>query len=401
MRLSSYLSRALSVFLLASSFGTALLAAGQDAKPSTKVPSYLIANDDRTPKAPMSGTFFSFQSDGLPQNPVRVDLGGVGSGGGYFATNRVSVLKSATSACAYLALGGSGEISAVDIPSMQAIGDFPASASDSGFDNGIGLANNGSYVYAIFTTSNTIATFAVMPGCGLQYLSSIASSGLHGGDLTGMAVHDNFLVVTYGDGSIQSYNVAAGTPVSNNDLQDATGYKTDRFPVGVDITKDGHYVIFGDASNTTTVEVSDASSGKLTRTIMYTVGPAFNSNSVLLSPDESLLYIVNTTYGHVTAAFFDKTTGQVKPGCVSPKLKGFDDQWAYLSSPVTRLATGTGSQLYVSEFGAPSAIAVINVTINVTSGAGTCTLEEAPGSPVVDPNSITMLSIGVYPARPF
>lgn len=386
------LSLALPVLLV---LGSALLA--QEARPATVVPSYLIANDDRPPKTPMSGTFFSLQSDGLPQNPLRIIVGGVGTGGGYFATNRVSVLHSTIAACAYLSLGSSGEVSAVDIRALQAVEDAAASASDSGFDNGIGLANNGAYVYAIFTTSNTIGTFVVMPGCGLQYLSSISSSGRHGGKLTGMAVHENLMVVTYGDGSIQSYNLAAGAPVSNNDLQDATGYKTDRFPVGVDITKDGHYVIFGDASNTTTIEVSDVSSGKLTRTVMYTVGPAFNSNNVFLSPDESLLYIVNTTYGHVTAAFFDKTTGKVSPGCVSPKLRGFDNQWGYLSSPVTQLTTGTGSVLYVSEFGAQSGIAVIDVT----SGGGKCTLTEAAGSPVLDPNSVTMLSIGVYPPRPF
>jgi len=356
-----------------------------------------MTNDDRPPKVAMSSTFFSFRSDGLPQNPVRVSLGGVGSGGGYFATNRVSVLNSNTAACAYFALGGSGEISAVDIQALQAIGAFTAGASDSGFDNGIGLANNGTYLYAIFTTSNTIGTFGLMPGCGLQYVSSIASSGLHGGKLTGMAVHSSLLIVTYGDGSIQSYNIAGGTPVANNDLQDATGRKTDKFPVGVDITQDGHYAIFGDAANTTTVEVSDVSSGKLTKTIVYRVGFAFNANSVLLSPDESLLYIVNTTYGRVTAAFFDKTTGRVRPGCVSPQLKGFDNQWAYLSSPVTQLNSGTGAVLYVTEFGSPSGIAAINVT----SGGGKCTLTEAPGSPVVDPNSTTMLSIGVYPPRPF
>jgi 6-phosphogluconolactonase (cycloisomerase 2 family) len=368
-----------------------------DKHPPASVPPYVIANDDLPPKIPTGSSFFPIGTGGLPQEPVRVTLGGVGSGGGYFATTRVSVLKSPSSACAYISLNGSGEISAVDIQALQDIGNFPASPDDSGFDNGIGLANNGTYLYAIFTTSNTIGTFVVMPGCALQFLGSIPSSGLNGGNLTGVAVRSNLLVVTYGDGSIQSYNVAGGMPVANNDLQNATGYITDNFPVGVDITQDGHFAIFGDASNSTTVEVSDVSSGKLTKTILYHVGPAFNSNNVLLSPDESLLYISNTIHGRVTAAFFDKATGKVTLGCISTKLKGFDEDWAYLGTPVTQLASGTGNALYVAEFGSQSGIAVLGIT----SSGGKCTLTEAHSSPVVDPNSTSLLSIGVYPPRKF
>jgi hypothetical protein len=37
----------------------------------------------------------------------------------------------------------------------------------------------------------------------------------------------------------------------------------------------------------------------------------------------------------------------------------------------------------------------------VASTGSTCTLTEASGSPVVDPDSTFLLSIGVYPPRPF
>jgi 6-phosphogluconolactonase (cycloisomerase 2 family) len=358
---------------------------------------YLITNDDLPPKIPTSGTFFTFAADGTPQNPTRVSLGGVGSGGGYFASSRVSVLQSSAQQCAYLSLGGSGEISAVDIQAQQDVGNFSAATTDSGFDNGISLANNGSYLYGAFSLSGTLATFAIQPGCQLQYVSSLSVPGLHGGGVKGMAVHGSLMVVAYGDGSIQSFNIAAGPPVSNGDMQNATGYTSDNFPVGVDITQDGHFAIFGDASNSTTIEVSDISSGKLTKTVLYKVGAAFNSNNVMLSPDETLLYIANTTYGRVSAAFFDKTTGKVSPGCTSGKLKGFDNTWAYLSSPVTELPSGTGSVLYLAEFGANSGIAVVNVA----SSGGKCTLTESSQSPVIAPNTTNLLSIGVYPPRPF
>ena len=212
-----------------------------------------------------------------------------------------------------------------------------------------------------------------------------------------MAVHGNILVLAYGDGSIESFNVSGGIPVSNGDLQNAAGYTRSVFPVGVDITQDGHFAIFGDQATYSTVEVSDISSGKLTKTALYTVGNAGNSTNIYLSPDQTLLYIGNAGNGKVTAGFFDSTTGKVTFGCTSPTLKGFDNKWIFLGSVVPALNTGTGSQVYLAEFGAFSGVAVVNVT----SSGGTCTLTEAATSPFVDPNSTSLISIGVYPPRQF
>jgi hypothetical protein len=368
---------------------------GVSAKPAT--PAYLITNDDLPPQTPTSGTFFTFAANGTPQNPTKVNLGGAGEAGGYFSGNRVSIFSNSTEACAYLSLAASGEIGGVDIQTEQDLGNFSAEDTDSGTNNGIGLANNGTYLYASFSTSKTLATFSILPGCSLSFLGDIAPVGLNAGNITGMAVHGNMMVVTYGDGSIESFNLAAGIPVSNGDLQDATGYASSRYPAGVDITEDGRFAIFGDQSTTTTVEVSNISSGKLTKTKLYNVGSAGNAASVFLSPDETLLYIANTSVGKVTAAFFDATTGKVSPGCTSAALKGFDNNWVFLSSPVTELNTGTGSVLYVAEFGSSSGVAVLDVTSN----AGKCALTETKASPVTDPNSTALLSIGVYPPRQF
>ena len=380
--------------LLASIPATTVAQSHSVQKPSAA--SYLITNDDLPPKtAATSGTVFTFASDGTPQNPFRVTLGGSGGGGGYFNSNRVSVQQNA--ACAYLSLGGAGEIGGVDLQALRDIGNFSGSATDIGIDNGIGLVNNGTYLYASYSSSNTIATFAILPGCALNFLGDISPLGKNSGNVKGMAVHSNVLVVTYGDGSIESFNVSAGIPVSNGDLQNATGYVHSSFPAGVDITADGHFAIFGDQSSTTTVEVSDISSGKLTRTVMYNLGAAGDSASIYLSPDETLLYIANTSVGRVSAAFFNATTGKVSRGCISKPLKGFDKNWVFLSTPVTELNTGTGSVLYLAEYGASSGIAVLNVT----SSGGTCSLIETTASPVNDPDSTSLLSIGVYPPRRF
>lgn len=363
-------------------------------KPSAA--SFLITNNDLPPKtAATSGTVFTFASDGTPQNPFHVSLGGSGAGGGYFNSNRVSVLRN--SACAYLSLGGAGEIGGVDLQALRDIGNFPGSSTDIGIDNGIGLVNNGTYLYASYSSSNTIATFAILSGCALNFLGDISPLGKNSGNVKGMAVHSNMLVVTYGDGSIESFNVAAGIPVSNGDLQNATGYVHSSFPTGVDITADGDFAIFGDQSSTTTIEVSDISSGKLTKTVLYNLGAAGDSASIYLSPDETLLYIANTSVGRVSAAFFNATTGKISRGCMSKPLKGFDRNWVFLSNPVTESNRGTGSVLYLAEYGASSGIAVLNVT----ASGGICSLTETAASPVNDPDSTSLLSIGVYPPRQF
>ncbi len=342
-------------------------------------------------------TLFPIGSGGTLGNSTRVSLGGAGIGGGYFDASRVSVLESTSDACVFGALGGPSTIGAVDINAQQDVANYYGSTTDSAGANGIGLANNGTYLYANYTGSNTIGAFAIQPGCGLNFLGDISTVGKQKGNVKGMAVHGNVLVVAYGDGSIQSFNVSAGIPVSNGDLQNASGFSTDRFPVGVDITADGHYAIFGDESTTTTVEVSDMSSGKLTKTVLYNMTTAGNSTNIYLSPDGTLLYIGNTGTGQLTAAFFNATNGKITPGCVSPTLKGFDKTWIFLGSVVTELNSGTGSVVYLAEYGSVSGVA----EVGVTSSGGKCTLTEISGSPVQDPNSTTLLSIGVYPPRSF
>lgn len=393
------------LFLVILSFGIASVAQanGPDSQPAATT-AYLITNDDPPPAAAVApagrvatGSFFPIGTGGALSNPVSVPLTGIGSGGGYFAASKINVRKVGSAECAYFSVAISEQISTVNIKTQQFVGGYLASSTDTGFDNGIGLVNNGTYLYASFSTSSTLATFAIEPGCGLQYLSSIPVDGLQLGSAKGMAVHGNLLVVAYGDGSIQSFNISGGVPVSNNDLQEATGFSTDRYPNGVDITQDGHYAIFGDMSTTSTIEVSDISSGKITKTVLYNLGTAANSNNVLLSPDETLLYVINNSTGQVSAAFFDKATGKVTPGCVSAPLSGFFTNWVFLASPVTQLTTGTGSVLYVAEYGAPGGIGVLNVA----SSAGKCTLTETSFSPVADPNSSSLLSIAVFPPRTF
>lgn len=364
---------------------------------------YLMTNDDN---GVMYNTISVYEATNTQQGPTlifqdAINISGRGIAGGFFGTPRITMLPDASARCLYASNAATGDIAAINLQTQQLVGIF-AGRKDTGTSNGIGLVMNSNYLYAGFTLSNTIAVFAVQAGCQLSFVDHVAVAGLSGGWIGGMAMSGNMLVVAYGDGSIQSFNVAGGLPVSNNDEQNSAGFANAYFPESVDITQDGHFAIFGDGAVPTTIEVSDISTGKLLPTVQYSVGvatnavgPGINSSTVRLSPDQSLLYIGNSQSGNITAVFFDKSTGKVTPGCASARLSGFYNPWSYIGSLATRDTTGTGGVLYVAEFG--SSIAVVTVTSNGT----TCALTESAASPVADDLSPGLLSIQVFPPRPF
>jgi hypothetical protein len=228
----------------------------------------------------------------------------VASPGATLPRNRVSVLDSGNAECVYASQAATGVIVGISVKTLKIGGHANGSKKDTGASNGIGLAMNSQYLYASFTDFSTIGTFEVLPGCKLKFVSDITVVGLQGGIVDGMVIHGDMMVVTYGDGSIESFNISAGVPVSNGDKQNSTGSRTgNTYPSGIDITQDGHYAIFGDTSPFTIVEVSDISSGKLTPTVVYRLGNAINSSNILLSPDETLLYISNNQSGRITLRF--------------------------------------------------------------------------------------------------
>jgi hypothetical protein len=361
--------------------------------------SFVVTNDDVAAPSPGGLTFYPVNADGTLGNGTVVATGGNGTGGGNFGLDRVIVAPNSSEPCVYASDAGSGDIAGIDAATLTVTGRFKGSNSDNGVTNGIGLAANSKYLYAAYTTSYTIATFQQQQGCTLQFTGDLFTFGLSGGWVSGMAVSGNMMVVAYGDGSVESFDLSGGAPVSNGDAQYSTGSAEDVLPNGVAITRDGHYAIFGDASTRASVEVSDISSGKLAPTLAYLAGTAWNSANVRVSPDETVLFAVNNSSGQVTAAFFDKTTGVVTPGCTSLTLRGFYTNFAYAGNIGFQLATGAGGTLYVPEFGSGGTSYV--ALLRFTSSGSTCTLTEAPGSPLSDPDpSSAVLSLAVYPAVP-
>ena len=356
---------------------------------------YLFTNDDLIPNGV---SFYTIGSNGALTFSFQLQGPGGGIGGGFFGMNRLAALNIGSTQCIFASEAFTNDVLWI-VPGTGVVGGATmGSQSDTGTSNGIGLAANAQYLYASFSGSSTIATFQVQQGCALAFVSDVVVGGLNGGFIDGMAVHGTLLIASYADGSIESFNIASGTPVANGDKQASTGSAGGAsYPNGIDITQDGHFAIFGDTSTADIVEVSDISAGRLTATTAYRTRAGISSSDVLLSPDETILYITNTQGAAVSAVFFDKNTGRVTPGCTSHRLRNYVQGWTYLGGLALQQISGNGGGVYVAEFGGPSAIAVLDLTVN----GSRCTLQESAASPVADPNSRGLLSIGRFPPRPF
>jgi DNA-binding beta-propeller fold protein YncE len=371
------------------------------AMPADEPLHFLAANDDTVaPFPPNTVSVYDIGSDGTLTDAGRVSTGGNGMAGGYFGASRILIVPRGSEACLYVSNSQSESISGIDARTRKLAGAFHGSHGDNILaTDGVGLAANDAYLYAAFSGSGNIGTFRMRPDCALEFVGDLHAQGLSGGAVEGMAIHGNLLVAAYGDGSIESFHISGGVPVSNGDAQFDAGAKADCASDAVDITRDGHFAIFGCGSTGSIVEVSDISSGRLTRTAAYPVGGAWNSSSVRLSPDERILYISNSSGGRVTAAFFDRATGKVRPGCVSPPLRGFYAKYDYIGAVATELATGSGGLLYVPELGTDNRSYL--GLLRFTETANGCALTETSSSPVVGRPASVWLSIGVYPPRPF
>jgi len=355
---------------------------------------YVVTNDDIGFPLPNGVSFFSVGANGTLTFQAQVNTHSWGIGGGFFGANRVLSISDGEQPCVYIPQARSGSIAGVAVNTMTLGGVASGSFTDSGQSNGIGLVAQGAYVYASFTDSNTIATFSIEGGCSLTFISDTAVSGLGGGTINAMATNGTMMIVTYTDGSIESFNIANGVPASNGDAQFSTATiktKDATFPNEIQITADGHYAIFGDTSTAVIIEVSDISSGKLTTTKVYGSKNGISSSNILLSPDQKVLYVVDTQGDAVTAFAFEKNTGTLRYGCKSAPIRGQSSSWSYLVHAALVSDTGTGGGIYVAEFGGTSGIALIHFSV----ANGTCTLQEDAASPFVDPNSTGLLSIGI------
>jgi hypothetical protein len=361
---------------------------GQDVEDALSLKHYLITNDNRSTN---TATFFQIRGTQPPTIINKVATGGAASQSylGESPAKTVSVANVSGSECAYIANNTSANITGISIPNQKYVGIYSASNTDTGL---LSMVSNGTYLYASYYTSKTIATFQMNAGCSLSFVGDAAASGLANGYVLGMALHGAMLVVTYSDGSIGSFNISAGVPVTNGDREYTAGHASSLRPYGVDISKNGEWAIFADCCSVPTVEVANISTGSLAPPVLYQglgTATAYSFN-VLVSPSGDLLYLADWATAEMTAAKFDEKNGKVSLGCVSSPLKD-----SYLGGLAMYSTLGTGSVVYVAQ-----AYDVIGI-VSVTPGVSGCTLSQPSNSPFDDANAVNLQSIAVYPPRPF
>lgn len=352
-------------------------------------PHYLITNNDNS-QGNTAG-FYTISGGSLLPSKL-IATGGTGNDGiGNVATKRVSILKNSTQSCAFISNADSGDISGIDINTLTLTGTFKGASGDNGSTAGIGIVSNGTYLYANFTASKNLGAFLIGSGCTLTFLGDTPAVGLTSGTMLDMAANSSILVASFNDGSIGSFNVSQGMAVSNNDLQYPSGHSQGYSAAGVDLSRDGHFAVFGAAGNTAAADVSDVSSGALAATQFYAnLGPGGGVASILLSPNNALLYFGEFSSQRVAAAFFDAATGTLTPGCSDAENRADDVAGLALGS-----TAGSGGVLYDAEI--ENLVGIFRVTVS----GSTCALAESPNSPVLIRNTITLESIGAYPPRSF
>lgn len=339
----------------------------------------LVTNDDN--QEHNSATFYRLSNGGLPTEIGFVDTGGIGLDHTAYGENQVVVDQDA--GCIYVSNSATNDISSISAANHTLVGTYkPGDGNKAGL--GIGLALSSQALYAAFNDTSTIAAFTLGPGCTLEYTGNVS---VYPRAPDGIKVHGNILVVAEID-YIESFNVSSVIPVSNGDLQQSTGRKLfGADPAGVDISRDGHWVVFGDADGWQSyIEISDISSGKLSTTVPYKVGTGVNSNNAVFSPDQRFIYVSNNFSLQVSAAFFDNTTGLVSGICSSEPLRGAFETGGLATAPTK---DGSGF-IYVTEY--ETGIGVLRAKSNGAS----CQVVELPGSPVPDNQSKTLRSIATY-----
>lgn len=308
--------------------------------------------------------------------------------------------------------------------SLALVARYAPPAGSSGSSSGIALATGKATLYAGFTFSKTIAVWKITgANCTLTYSSLVTVMPLHGGHINGMSesLNQNTLVVTYDDGSIESFTTT-GSGIAKTPCVTAinsTGYSDGNggHPAGVDITRDSKYAIFGDQSSGAPTELETVELPITCSTVTtdfggsigasgINLGSGQDSEDVWLSPNEEFIYVANNSNGKVTTVDFTETPTPalaLAGPCTAPFTNPTSlrpASWAIDAGIQTSTTTGTGTRLYVAEYGAPSSVALLAVN------AAGCT-REAPLSPFTDNNSnyslygFGLTSINAWPPRPF
>jgi hypothetical protein len=182
-----------------------------------------------------------------------LETGGVGLGGGFFATPGVAIESNAH--CVFVADAGSNDIAAFARPSFNRVVPNFSNPQLLGDEEGIGLAVDpaGKFLYSAWSASSNLAVLAIASDCSLTLVGDPISQP---STVAPLAVSHNgkVLTVSYPEiGAVQAYSTSAngtltpiGPALSFYSAIPACA-SAGCYPTGVDATDDGKYWVWGNA----------------------------------------------------------------------------------------------------------------------------------------------------------
>jgi len=354
---------------------------------------YVVTNDDIY-RAPNQATLYKFNGSALELEEVK-SLGtyGWGLGGGLFATTQQAFAVVGTNLCLFVSDPGSDDIEAFNFETR--VGAY-WDRTGSGAYTGISLATHGTTLYAAYSASVNIGVWTINSDCSLT-LANVPRNTPTRAPVSGMAIAPNgdTLVVSYGKQYVDSFAIS-GTTFTEKGPFKSVGYSG-----GVDITSDSAFAIIGDTSNNATeVEVfpilSDSSLGASDNYNVASGGS--DSSNIWLSPDETLLYVSNNYSLQITTLKFKEQAAageRLTFFCITPTLNIPPDDLIYNTGGMATASTsGTGTYLYVAEYGYFSSVALLSLP---NEGCP----KEVSGSPFWNYAGQWAITVSAYPPRPF
>jgi len=353
---------------------------------------FVYTNDDRSPN---SVSAFSVAANGaltpVPGSPFLT--GGSGLGFGLFASNRITtaIVKDFL----YAANSGSNNVSAFSINPATGVltavpgSPFPTGGSAAGLGMSLTTTPNDQFLIAANAGSVNITVYSIAANGALTAVAGSPFDAGPGGSPAGIKVTPDgkFLAVArVANNSVSMYSISSAgglTPVPGAPfLAGGTGTAT-----GIDCNCSSNNLFVGEANfGSTIVSVQSIAANGALSPIPGSpfIGPGSNSNVVVLSPDDSKLFVSNQESSSVTA-FNVAASGALTlvPGSPFPAPGSF--------RPSGMATDQSGKFLYVAAF---------NNEISGFSVAANGALSPIPGSPfIVFPDSFGLLSLAVFPAK--
>lgn len=212
--------------------------------------SYVVTNNDN-PSGNSSTIYTLNTSNGQLSAFKTLNTGGVGNGGGFFAT--VGTAISRDKKCIYVYDGGSSDIAAFATSNLAKVGNYSNAALNGAFPGGsMALTPNGAYLYATYGGSDNIGAWKRNADCSLTFIAAYTAN-------SGVDTYSNLIVDPSGKGLVVSVDDLGFLELflinSNGTLKDVASTNLANtacsavgcFPTGLDITK-GEVLVAGNAA---------------------------------------------------------------------------------------------------------------------------------------------------------